>query len=89
MKEKCSILKLKVKESKISTSFNNFIESLYALYDYMLEDPIENFWYECFNIILSYVQIMSFIFKKEVSLYKMKNDIILNYSFGQLIIKMN
>ena len=85
MKEKCSILKLKVKESKMSTSFNDFIESLYALYDYMLEGPIENFWYECINIILSYLQIMSFIFKKEVSI----NDIILNYSFGQLIIKMN
>ena len=85
MKEKCSILKLKVKKSKMSTSFNNFIESLYALYDYMLEDPIENFWYECINIIISYLQIMSFIFKKEVSI----NDIILNYSFGQFIIKMN
>ena len=70
IKEKGSILKLNAKknDSKMSTSFNNFSESLYALYDYILEDPIENFWYECISIILSYLQIMSFIFKKEVSL---------------------
>ena len=70
IKEKGSLLKLNAKknDSKMSTSFNNFSESLYALYDYILEDPIENFWYECISIILSYLQIMSFIFKKEVSL---------------------
>ena len=70
IKEKCSILKCKEKNNKlkISTSFNNFFESLYALYDYMLEDPIENIWYECISIIISYLQIMSFTLKKEVSL---------------------
>ena len=67
MKEKCSILKLKVKESKMSTSFNNFIESLYALYDYMLEDPIENFWYECLGIIISHIQLLIYLFDKTVS----------------------
>ena len=71
MREKSSILKLNVKknESKISALINDFFESLYALYDYILEDPIENFWYECLTIIMSHLQIMSFLFKKEVSLY--------------------
>ena len=70
MKEKCSILKMKEKksESKLSDSVNNLCESLYALYDYILEDPIENLWYECISVIITYFQIMSFMFKKEVSL---------------------
>ena len=70
LKEKNPLLKLKLKNENmlISIIFNNIFEAFYALYDYLLQDPIENFWYECFSIILSYLQLISFIFGENVSL---------------------
>ena len=70
LKEKNPLLKLKLKNENmlISIIFNNIFEAFYALYDYLLQDPIENFWFECFSIILSYLQLISFIFGENVSL---------------------
>jgi len=69
-KDKNPLLKLKFEKEKreLSNLFNDIFESLYALYDFILDDPIENFWYECFNIIISYLQLIAFIFDKTVSL---------------------
>ena len=43
------------------------MEGLYALFCLMLDDPIENFWYECINIIISYLQLISLSFDESVS----------------------
>ena len=69
LKEKNPLLKLQLKNDKkiISNIFSDFIEGFYALYDFILENPIENFWYECFNIILSYLQLISLAFSETVS----------------------
>ncbi len=69
-KDKNPLLKLKFEKEKseLSNLFNDIFEPLYALYDFILDDPIENFWYECFNIIISYLQLIAFIFDKTVSL---------------------
>ena len=69
-KEKNTLLKLKFeKEPEAIYDFFNYIfESLYALYDFILDNPFENFWYECFNIILSYLQLIAFVFDKTVSI---------------------
>ena len=61
-------IKLEKQKPKLSNIFNYIFESLYALYDVILDDPIENFWYEVFNIIISYFQLIAFIFDKTVSL---------------------
>ena len=68
LKEKNPLLKLKLKNETpfITHIFNKIFESLYALYDYMLDNPIESFWYECLSIILSYLQLISFSFDKIV-----------------------
>jgi hypothetical protein len=70
LKDKNPLLTIKLKKlnPKLSNIFNSIFESLYALYDVILDDPIENFWYECFNIIISYFQLIAFIFDKTVSL---------------------
>jgi hypothetical protein len=70
LKDKNPLLTIKLKKlnPKLSNIFNSIFESLYALYDVILDDPIENFWYECFNIIISYSQLIAFIFDKTVSL---------------------
>ena len=70
LKEKNPLLKLKLKQEKQTFSNIHFyiFEAFYSLYDYILDDPIEIFWYECFNIIISYLQLIAFIFDKTVSI---------------------
>ena len=70
LKDKKSLLKLNFKKQipQLSNIFDYIFESLYALYDLILDDPIENFWYESFNIIISYLQLIAFIFDKTVSI---------------------
>ena len=72
IKEKNPLLELEFKKQNIilSNIFNNFCEAFYALYDFILQDPIENFWYECFSVFLSYLQLISFLFSEAVSLIK-------------------
>ncbi len=69
LKEKNPLLKIKLKEEKftINKKIINILESFFALYDLILEKPIENFWYECFGIIIGYTQILLYIFDKTVS----------------------
>ena len=68
LKEKNPLLKLniKIKEETITNLNGNFFEGLFSLYDFILEEPFENFWYECFNIIISYLQLISFSFYESV-----------------------
>ena len=49
--------------------YNTFAESLYTLFDLILKDPIENFWYECFNILLGYFDLIAFIFDSTVNIF--------------------
>ena len=68
LKDKNPLLKLNLNDKNyVSNAFRNIYEYLYALYDYILEDPIENFWYECFSILVSYLQLISFSFDEAVS----------------------
>ena len=68
LKENNPLLKLKLKKEEpiIIDVINSIFESIYALYDFILLDPLENFWFECFSIILSYCQLGLFIFDKIV-----------------------
>lgn len=71
LKEKNPLLKLKLKKER-SFIFNIkyiIFESLYSLYDLILENPIDNFWFECFNIIIGYIQLIIFMFDRTVSEY--------------------
>ena len=71
LKEKNPLIKLKFKEEKdlLFSIQSNIFESFYALYDFILDDPIRIFWFECINILLSYLQLIAFIFDKTVSIY--------------------
>ena len=62
------LIKLNKNESKLSKIYTNFIEGLYALFSFMLEDIIENFWYECISIALGYFQLLIYIIDETVSL---------------------
>ena len=69
LKEKSPILKMNLKSKKetITNINNNLFSGLFLLYDFILENPIENFWYECINIIISYLQLISLSFDESVS----------------------
>ena len=67
--EKHPILNIKLNKelSILRQLYKEFIEGLYELFCLMLDDPIENFWYECFNIIISYLQLLTLSFDTVVS----------------------
>ena len=70
LKEKTPLINLEIKNEK-SLKFNNIndiFECLYELYDFMLDNPIENIWYECLSIVISYFQLISLMFDKIVSI---------------------
>ena len=69
LKEKNPLLKLKVKKEKsfFLKILNNILQSLYALFELILDDPIENFWFEVSSLFICYVQIIMFIFNETVS----------------------
>ena len=63
-------LKLSKKSSILNTLYKQISESLYSVFDLILENPIENFWFECFIIFIGYLQLILFIFDPTVSIYK-------------------
>ena len=69
IKEKSRLINIQLKEktSKIIIFYKDFIEGLYALYCFMLDDPIENFWYECISLSLGYFQLLIYIIDETVS----------------------
>ena len=70
IREKNPLLKLELKKEKsiIFNNINDIFECLYELYDLMLDNPIENIWYECLSIVISYFQLISLMFDKIVSI---------------------
>ena len=71
LKEKNPLLKLNLKteEPTLSKLLNNIFEALYELYDFILDEPIENFWYECINVFLSYFQLITLMLDDTVSIF--------------------
>jgi hypothetical protein len=69
IREKTPLLEINFtkKKSSIIEFFNNIIESFYDLFELIMENPIESFWYELFNIILGYMQIICYILDSTVS----------------------
>ena len=74
LKEKNPALKLKIKVEN-SSSVNKIFESLYSLYHFILNEPIEIFFLDFLSILLSYLQLIAFIFEDTVSIIKNINNI--------------
>ena len=67
LKDKNPVLKIKIKVEN-SSSVNKFYEALFSLYDYLLNDSIEIFFLDFLGILLSYLQLIAFIFEDTVSI---------------------
>ncbi len=78
LREKNPLLNLELKKEKplIFNNINDIFECLYELYDLMLDSPIENFWYECLSIVISYFQLIALMFDKIVSIINIKKEIL-------------
>ena len=60
-------LSLEKKPIFISTFLKLIYEALYELFKYILEDPFENFWFECIGIVLGYAQLVLYLIDKTVN----------------------
>ena len=60
-------LNIEKKPIFISSFLKLIYESLYELFRYILEDPFENFWFECIGIVMGYAQILLYLIDKTVN----------------------
>ena len=68
LKENENLLDLKFQREKIiySKTRKHVYEALYELFFLILQSPIENILFEIISILLSYLQILMFIFNRTV-----------------------
>jgi hypothetical protein len=71
LKDKNPLLKLNLTEKKfiLTEICIKIYESFYKLFDIILEDPIENFWFEFIGIVMGYSQILYYLIDRTVSEY--------------------
>ena len=55
------------KESKVK--IKEFLEGIYELFYLILKNPLDNFWWECFSILIQYIQLMAFTLDEKVSIF--------------------
>ena len=69
IKEKNPLLNLKIVKDKspLLDFYNNEIETLFELFDLLLDNPIENIWFEFIKILFGYTQLIAFAFDPGVS----------------------
>jgi hypothetical protein len=69
LKDKNPLLKLNLTEKKfiLTEICIKIYESFYKLFDIILEDPIENFWFEFIGIVVGYSQILYYLIDRTVS----------------------
>ena len=85
IREKTPLLELKLQKSvsPLMDLYNNNVESLYDLYEIILEAPFENIFFEIIHILFGYCQLMAYLFDGTVS----SIFIIIPFSFYQFGIK--
>ena len=60
-------LNLEKKGSNFLKKLNEFYEGFYALFYFILKNPLDNFWWECISLTIQYSQLLIFIIDSTVS----------------------
>ena len=60
-------LNLEKKSSNFLKKLNEFYEGFYALFYFILKNPLDNFWWECISLTIQYSQLLIFIIDLTVS----------------------
>ena len=70
IKEKNPLLKLTFTEKKtiFIELYNTVSYYFFTLFDLILENPIEIFWFECFIIFIGYIHLLAFLLDSTVRL---------------------
>ena len=70
LKGKNPLLKINLKSQKsfLFQLIKNIVESVYSLFDLILENPIENIWLEGFSIVVGYCQLIIYMTDRTVSI---------------------
>ena len=71
LKEKNPLIKMKIEQEKsfLYNLIKSINESLYSIFDLILEEPYESLWSECISIIFQYLQLIIYFFDKAVRRY--------------------
>ena len=69
MLKEANLLKIKLHKSTsfLLKFYNDNSELLFTLYDLLLENPIEIFWFEFIHIFFGYSQLIAYLFDATVS----------------------
>ena len=67
--ENKGILKVNLKKQGLNLlkKLNEFYEGFYALFYFILKNPLDNFWWECISLTIQYSQLLIFIIDSTVS----------------------
>jgi hypothetical protein len=67
--EKKEILNAKInkKDSKFNERIKELHESLFALFYFILKNPVDNIWWQCISITIQYAQVLLLILNSTVS----------------------
>ena len=67
-KSKESFLKLNLVKKSLNLELKNSLyEPFYYLFCLIMEDPIENLWFEIFHILFGYLQLTAYLFDSIVN----------------------
>ena len=68
MNENKKILNAEIikKESELIEKIREIFEGIYVIFYYILKDPLDNFWWECFSLFTQYAQLIIFTFDETV-----------------------
>ena len=56
------------KDSILFEKIEEFYEGFYALFYFILKNPLNNVWWECISLTIQYSQMLIFIINKTVSI---------------------
>ena len=67
--EKKEILNAKInkKDSKFNERIKELHESFFALFYFILKNPVDNIWWQCISITIQYAQVLLLILNSTVS----------------------
>ena len=57
------------KESKLKLKFREIFEAFFSTFYFILENPLDNLWWEVISLIIQYVQLILFILDEAVSFF--------------------
>ena len=59
--------KILIEDPYLMRVIKNCLEGIFFLFYYLLKNPLENFWFECFSISIQYSDMFLYLIDRTVS----------------------